>query len=137
MSILVNNNITALPGSGGQATPMPTLTKEASTLPPVVFATHEATSSEHGPPAKNSKTAALSPEDLKDQLDKALQKTGIKAEIELKDTGIMVVRYKDMESQQVAFQIPTQTVLDLIASLKQSAKSAQPAVSGAIIDQQA
>ena len=74
---------------------------------------------------------------LQEQLQEALQKTGIKAEIEYKANGHMVFRYVDEETQHVEFQIPTETVLSLIESLNEAARNREVVPPGAFIDEQA
>ncbi len=129
MSILVNNTISGTNQVTPPATPLP--------VPQIPSPDIPQTAADQGPPAKIDQHPTLTPAELKQQLDKTLKKTGISADIEIKDNGIMVVKYTDQETQQVAFQIPNQTVLDLIASLKQAQLDSQAAPRGAIIDQKA
>jgi uncharacterized FlaG/YvyC family protein len=76
---------------------------------------------------------AVPTEQLKDHLADALKKTGIKAEIDLGSTGYMVVKYIDPDNQKVQFQLPNQTVLDLVAALNQS-QTAEASAAGNLID---
>ena len=120
MSIVVTNSII--------------VTSTTSSLQPPtqsrVHCTVEAANS-HG------QTAPPSASQLEEQLQDALQKTGIKAEIEYKANGHMVFRYVDEDTQLVEFQIPTETVLSLIASLNEASRNRDSLGPGAFINEQA
>ena len=126
MSILVNNSIV---GAGLNQTSVPVQPGQPVSGPQPNAADQEA--------AAQTARAAASAAQLEEQLQEALQKTGIRAEIENKANGMMVVRYVDQQTQHVEFQIPTETVLSLVASLNESARSGEPVAPGALIDEQA
>ena len=69
----------------------------------------------------------------KAQLDAALKKAGIKTEIQINQSGYTIVRYVDPETSQLMYQIPNQTVLDLLAQIKSASNNAA-APSGALLD---
>lgn len=120
MSIQVNNLIIG-PGVGQSQQP----------LAPVMAQASADAALEH------AKAARASDAELEAQLQEALQKTGIKAEIEYRANGHMVFRIVDQETQFVEFQIPTETVLSLIESLNQAARNREIVSPGAFIDEQA
>jgi uncharacterized FlaG/YvyC family protein len=86
-------------------------------------------------PVKNAK-GQVSAVDLS-QLQNALQKSGINAEIEYKPNGKFIFRYVDEQTHRVEFQIPSEVVVALVASLNEASNSKQTALRGAFIDQRA
>ncbi|MDR3707240.1 MAG: hypothetical protein P4L33_02990 [Capsulimonadaceae bacterium] len=124
MSIAINNSI----GSPGlsQPTPAPQAAQPAPAQP------------QPAPdPVAAQHAAAASAAQLDAKLQEALQKTGIHAEIENRANGFIVLRYVDQQTHRVEFQIPTETVLSLIASLNDAAKNGERVAPGAMIDEQA
>jgi uncharacterized FlaG/YvyC family protein len=71
----------------------------------------------------------------KSQLEDALQKSNLKANIVMESPGVMVVRFVTPDTGKVVFQLPAQAVIDLVASFTQAAAASRPQNPGAVIDQ--
>lgn len=86
-------------------------------------------------PAPATTGASPTSEQMQAELADALKKVGIKADIEDVQGGYIVVKYIDSDSNRVMFQVPAQTVLDLVANLSSAVHESDPSVAGAMIDQ--
>ncbi len=135
MSPLLNPipNVVAI---AGLAVPLLPSDAQSVPLPAEYYAQSAETAPEQEVPDTPARTPRISQAQLQGELDSALQKSGLHAEIENEESGLINVRFIQADTGAAVLQFPPQTIPDLIDTLT-NASSDFPDLAGHLVDQSA